>query len=35
MIRGSVTGGWALRHHRKWFRQATERGDVHRDVGHG
>ena len=35
MIRGSVTGGWALRHHRKWFRQATERGDVHRDTGHG
>jgi len=35
MIRGSVTGGWALRHHRKWFRQATERGDVHRDLGHG
>lgn len=35
MIRGSVTGGWARRHHRKWFKQATLRGDVHRDVGHG
>ncbi len=35
MIRGSVTGGWALRHHRKWFRQAVSRGDVHRDSGHG
>ncbi len=35
MIRGSVTGGWAFRHHRKWFKQATLRGDVHRDAGHG
>ena len=35
MIRGSVTGGWARRHHRKWFKQATLRGDVHRDAGHG
>ena len=29
MIRGSVTGGWAHRHHRKWFRQQAARGDVH------
>ena len=29
MMRGSVTGGWAHRHHRKWFRQAAARGDVH------
>ena len=21
MVRGTVTGGWAYRHHRKWFRQ--------------
>lgn len=35
MIRGSVTGGWALRHHRKWFRQAAERGEIRRDTGHG
>jgi formate dehydrogenase subunit gamma len=21
MMRGSVTGGWAWRHHRKWLRQ--------------
>lgn len=36
MMRGTVTGGWALRHHRKWFKQATLRGDVRRDLGgHG
>jgi formate dehydrogenase subunit gamma len=35
MIRGSVTGGWAFRHHRKWFKQAAERGEVGRDTGHG
>ncbi len=29
MMRGSVTGGWAHRHHRKWFHQAARRGDVH------
>ena len=23
MVRGDVTGGWAYRHHRKWFRQIT------------
>lgn len=36
MMRGSVTGGWALRHHRKWFKQAALRGDVRRETGgHG
>ena len=37
MMRGTVTGGWALRHHRKWFfRQAAKRGEVTRDLGgHG
>ncbi len=35
MIRGDVTGGWAFRHHRKWFvRQASTKGAVHRDT-HG
>jgi formate dehydrogenase subunit gamma len=29
MLRGSVTGGWAHRHHRKWFRQAARQGQVH------
>ena len=29
MVRGTVTGGWALRHHRKWFfRQAATRGEI-------
>jgi formate dehydrogenase subunit gamma len=23
MVRGSVTGGWAWRHHRKWLRELT------------
>jgi hypothetical protein len=32
MIRGTVTGGWAIRHHRKWFlRQVAEPGEVRRD----
>jgi formate dehydrogenase subunit gamma len=35
MMRGSVTGGWAMRHHRKWFRNAAARGEVLRDTGHG
>jgi len=39
MIRGTVTGGWAFRHHRKWFfRQAATRGEVRREAeshGHG
>ena len=36
MMRGTVTGGWAMRHHRKWFfRQASTPGEVHRDTGHG
>ena len=36
MVLGTVTGGWALRHHRKWFRQAALRGEVRRETGgHG
>ena len=36
MVRGTVTGGWAFRHHRKWFRQAASRGDVRPDLNrHG
>jgi formate dehydrogenase subunit gamma len=27
MTRGSVTGGWAWRHHRKWLRQEVSKGD--------
>ncbi|WP_134680924.1 formate dehydrogenase subunit gamma [Paracoccus ravus] len=26
MTRGSVTGGWAFRHHRKWLREVAGRG---------
>ena len=33
MLRGTVTGGWAYRHHRKWFREVAggERGPVPSD----
>ena len=24
MTRGNVTGGWAFRHHRKWFKQVRD-----------
>jgi len=27
MMRGSVTGGWAWRHHRKWLRQEVKDGE--------
>jgi formate dehydrogenase subunit gamma len=27
MTRGSVTGGWAWRHHRKWLRQEISKGE--------
>jgi formate dehydrogenase subunit gamma len=27
MTRGSVTGSWAWRHHRKWLRQEVSKGD--------
>ena len=27
MTRGSVTGGWAWRHHRRWLRQEVSKGD--------
>ena len=26
MTRGTVTGGWAWRHHRKWLRELAGRG---------
>ena len=32
MVRGSVTGGWAHRHHRKWFVQQAQKGAVHVEV---
>lgn len=28
MIRGSVTGGWAWRHHRKWLKELAGRGRI-------
>jgi formate dehydrogenase subunit gamma len=28
MTRGSVTGGWAWRHHRKWLRELAGRGRI-------
>ena len=28
MTAGSVTGGWAWRHHRKWLREEVAKGDV-------
>jgi formate dehydrogenase subunit gamma len=28
MTRGTVTGGWAFRHHRKWFKELAGRGRV-------
>ena len=27
MTRGSVTGGWAWRHHRKWLREEVRKAD--------
>ena len=36
MTRGSVTGGWAYLHHRKWLRQSIAQGLVERRSGtHG
>ena len=36
MMRGSVTGGWAHRHHLKWFQQAARAGKVHTEAdSHG
>ena len=28
MTRGTVTGGWGWRHHRKWLRKEVEKGGV-------
>jgi formate dehydrogenase subunit gamma len=30
MTRGTVTGGWGWRHHRKWLKKEVARGDVER-----
>ena len=30
MTRGTVTGGWAWRHHRKWLRKEVTKGEVER-----
>lgn len=32
MLRGTVTGGWGWRHHRKWLRSEVEKGDIDRDA---
>lgn len=32
MTRGSVTGGWGWRHHRKWLRKEVDKGEVERAV---
>lgn len=29
MTRGSVTGGWGWKHHRKWLREQVAKGEVH------
>ena len=28
MTKGSVSGGWAWRHHRKWLRQVVQGGET-------
>ena len=28
MTRGTVTGGWGWRHHRKWLRKEVDKGDI-------
>jgi formate dehydrogenase subunit gamma len=33
MIRGSVTGGWAWRHHRKWLRELVAGKRAGKDKG--
>jgi formate dehydrogenase subunit gamma len=33
MTRGSVTGGWGWRHHRRWLRRKVHEGDVKRSRG--
>ena len=30
MTKGSVSGGWAWRHHRKWLRQMVQGGETRR-----
>lgn len=32
MTRGTVSGGWGWRHHRKWLRSKVEKGEVDRDT---
>ncbi len=33
MTRGTVTGGWAWKHHRKWLRELTSSGTGREDAG--
>ena len=30
MTRGTVTGGWGWRHHRKWLRKEVDKGEIER-----
>lgn len=32
MTRGTVTGGWGWRHHRKWLRSEVKKGEIDRDA---
>jgi len=34
MVHGDVTGGWAWRHHRKWFREKAAKHEVHKGHPH-
>jgi hypothetical protein len=31
MTRGTVTGGWGWRHHRKWLRKGVDKGEIERE----
>jgi len=30
MTRGTVSGGWGFRHHRKWLRKEIDKGEIER-----
>jgi formate dehydrogenase subunit gamma len=32
MTRGTVTGGWGWRHHRKWLRKEVDRGEIEKEA---
>ena len=35
MTRGTVTGGWGWRHHRKWLRKEVDKGEIERPTADG